>query len=60
MAGKKERDKNPRTLVDHSLGYISAFRPVAGMRENVKGLTSMHKATLDRITHSLHKTSGHR
>ena len=56
-AGLNKGDEDPRSLVDHSLQYISDFKPAAVMMENVANLASArHKMTLDRILHHLHKS----
>ena len=56
-AGLNKGDEDPRSLVDHSLQYISDFKPAAVMMENVANLASAkHKSTLDRILHRLHES----
>ena len=51
--GKHKGDEDPRAMVDESLDYISSFKPTAVMMENVPGLMTTHKSTLDKITNRL-------
>ena len=49
-AGLGAGDSDPRSLVDHSLDFISEYQPAAVMMENVPGLAKKrHKVTMDRI-----------
>eukprot|EP00959_Pyramimonas_sp_CCMP1952_P009312 194191-Pyramimonas_sp.AAC.1 len=48
-------DDDPRAMVDESLDYITNYKPSAVMMENVPGLMTTHKNTLEKITSRLHR-----
>ena len=54
-SGNHMGDEDPRALVDESLDYITSYKPLAIMMENVPTLETTHRTTLEKIKSRLHR-----